>query len=388
MTRIEQIGQLPLTIILSGVAATPYICNRTIPELMKTRIGLICAAALPALLLQGCAPPRDGDTRPPAVQVDTAETYGSGRTLEFPGRVKAAEEVNLAFQIPGTLLRVHAGQGTSVRQGELIAELDERDYRLRLEAVEAEYESIRAEAERVIALYADSVATPDAYDKARYGLQQITAKYENSRNQLADTEIRMPFDGYVQKRLFDPSTVVGAGMPVLTVVSAEAPEIEINIPGSEYVRRSEFDGFEAAFDFWPGKRIPLRLRSISPKANANQLYTLRLGVPADLRPLPSPGMNTMVTIVCRPSGAAQVAVPAVALFDDGDRTCVWICREDSTVVSREVRVERLQTGGEAVVGAGLAAGERIVTSGVHRLREGEKVAPLPGVTKTNVGGLL
>ena len=198
----------------------------------------------------------------------------------------------------------------------------------------------------------------------------------------------MPFDGYVQKRLFDPSTVVGAGMPVLTVVSAEAPEIEINIPGSEYVRRSEFDGFEAAFDFWPGKRIPLRLRSISPKANANQLYTLRLGVPADLRPLPSPGMNTMVTIVCRPSGAAQVAVPAVALFDDGDRTCVWICRGDSTVVSREVRVERLQTGGEAVVGAGLAAGERIVTSGVHRLREGEKVAPLPGVTKTNVGGLL
>ena len=223
---------------------------------------------------------------------------------------------------------------------------------------------------------------------SRYGLQQITAKYENSRNQLADTEIRMPFDGYVQKRLFDPSTVVGAGMPVLTVVSAEAPEIEINIPGSEYVRRSEFDGFEAAFDFWPGRRIPLRLRSISPKANANQLYTLRLGVPADLRPLPSPGMNTMVTIVCRPSGAAQVAVPAVALFDDGDRTCVWICREDSTVVSREVRVERLQTGGEAVVGAGLAAGERIVTSGVHRLREGEKVAPLPGVTKTNVGGLL
>ena len=154
-----------------------------------------------------------------------------------------------------------------------------------------------------MALYADGAATPDAYDKARYGLQQITAKYENSRNQLADTEIRMPFDGYVQKRLFDPSTVVGAGMPVLTVVSAEAPEIEINIPGSEYVRRSEFDGFEAAFDFWPGRRIPLRLRSISPKANANQLYTLRLGVPADLRPLPSPGMNTMVTIVCRPSGA-------------------------------------------------------------------------------------
>ena len=175
---------------------------------------------------------------------------------------------------------------------------------------------------------------------------------------------------------------------MLTVVSAEAPGNRDQYPRLRYVRRSEFDGQRRPSTSGPASGFRCGCGSISPKANANQLYTLRLGVPADLRPLPSPGMNTMVTIVCRPSGAAQVAVPAVALFDDGDRTCVWICREDSTVVSREVRVERLQTGGEAVVGAGLAAGERIVTSGVHRLREGEKVAPLPGVTKTNVGGLL
>ena len=325
-------------------------------------MGMVCLLACCC----GCSGRPEGAVRLPIVRIDTVGVYGTPRTVQFPGCVRAAQEVNAAFKVGGTLRTIFAEEGEFVRRGAPLAALDARDYRLQAEAAEAEYKR----------------------DKARYGLQQITAKYENSRNQLADTEIRMPFDGYVQKRLFDPSTVVGAGMPVLTVVSAEAPEIEINIPGSEYVRRSEFDGFEAAFDFWPGKRIPLRLRSISPKANANQLYTLRLGVPADLRPLPSPGMNTMVTIVCRPSGAAQVAVPAVALFDDGDRTCVWICREDSTVVSREVRVERLQTGGEAVVGAGLAAGERIVTSGVHRLREGKKVAPLPGVTKTNVGGLL
>lgn len=336
----------------------------------------------------GCSGRSEGPTRLPIVRIDTVGVYGAPRAVQFPGCVKAAQEVNAAFKVGGTLRSIFAEEGAFVRRGAPLAALDARDYRLQLEAAEAEYERVKAEAERVMALYADSAATPDAYDKARYGLQQITAKYENCKNQFADTEICMPFDGYVQKRLFDPSTVVGAGMPVLTVVSAEAPEIEINIPGSEYVRRSEFDSFEAVFDFWPGKRIPLRLRSISPKANANQLYTLRLSVPADLRPLPSPGMNTMVTIACRPSGPVRVSVPAVALFDDGDRTCVWICRADSTVTSREVRVERLRTDGDAVVGEGLSAGERIVTSGVHRLREGEKVAPLSGVTKTNVGGLL
>lgn len=355
---------------------------------MKTRIGLICAAALPALLLQGCAPHRDGDNRPPAVQVDTAETYGSGRTLEFPGRVKAAEEVNLAFQIPGTLLRVHARQGTSVRQGELIAELDERDYRLRLEAVEAEYENIRAEAERVIALYADSVATPDAYDKARYGLRQIEAKYESCRNQLADTKIYAPFDGIVQRRLFDPPTVVAAGMPVVTLLSGSAPEIEINIPGSEYVRRGEFAAFEAAFDFWPGRRIPLRLLSVAPKANANQLYTVRLGIPAGTDPMPAPGMNTMVSVSYRPADTGRTSVPATALFREGDASCVWVFAADSTVHRRAVAVESLHTDGRAVLSSGLDAGERIVSSGVHRLHEGQKTAPLPAESETNVGGLL
>lgn len=261
-------------------------------------MGMVCLLACCC----GCSGRPEGAVRLPIVRIDTVGVYGTPRTVQFPGCVRAAQEVNAAFKVGGTLRTIFAEEGEFVRRGAPLAALDARDYRLQAEAAEAEYKRVKAEAERVMALYADGAATPDAYDKARYGLQQITAKYENSRNQLADTEIRMPFDGYVQKRLFDPSTVVGAGMPVLTVVSAEAPEIEINIPGSEYVRRSEFDGFEAAFDFWPGKRIPLRLRSISPKANANQLYTLRLGVPADLRPLPSPGMNTMVTIVCRAFG--------------------------------------------------------------------------------------
>ena len=255
-------------------------------------MGMVCLLACCC----GCSGRPEGAVRLPIVRIDTVGVYGTPRTVQFPGCVRAAQEVNAAFKVGGTLRTIFAEEGEFVRRGAPLAALDARDYRLQAEAAEAEYKRVKAEAERVMSLYADGAATPDAYDKARYGLQQITAKYENSRNQLADTEIRMPFDGYVQKRLFDPSTVVGAGMPVLTVVSAEAPEIEINIPGSEYVRRSEFDGFEAAFDFWPGKRIPLWLRSISPKANANQLYTLRLGVPADLRPLPSPGMNTMVTI--------------------------------------------------------------------------------------------
>lgn len=353
---------------------------------MKNSAFILCAAA--SVLLGGCRGRSSGEVQLPSVRTETAAAYGDGLRLEFPGRVKAAREVNLAFKVSGTLERFCAEEGAYVRKGDTLALMDARDYRLQMEAVEAEYNRIRAEAGRVMALYADSVATADAYDKARYGLQQITAKYENARNQLKDTKLLAPFDGYVQKRLFDAPTVVAAGMPVLTVVSAGAAEIEINIPGSEYIRRGDFASFEASFDFWPGRTIPLRLLGISPKANANQLYTVRLGLPAKDDPAPTPGMNTMVRIRFRPSEGGRTVVPASALFACEDRSCVWVCRPDSTVARREVEVESLRTDGDAVLSSGLSAGERIVTSGVHQLHEGCKVVQLPEASKTNVGGLL
>lgn len=330
-----------------------------------------------------------GDREPlPSVRLDTVGLSAAPLVSEFPGRVRAAEEVNLAFKVSGRLRRIAVGEGARVRRGDLLAELDPADYALQLQAVEAEYRRVKAEAERVMALYADSVVTADSYDKARYGLEQMTAKYENARRQLADTRITAPFDGVLQRRFFEAPTVVAAGMPVVTLLSAAAPEIEIHIPASDYVRRGDFTAFEASFDFLPGRTLPLRLATVNPKANANQLYAVRLAVPADADPLPAPGMNALVRITRRGTGDAGIEIPASALFACEGRSCVWVCRADSTVERREVRILRLTTDGAAQLSAGLEPGERIVTAGVDRLYENQRVAPLAAPAETNIGGLL
>lgn len=345
--------------------------------------------AIVCLLLCSCSGGRDGAQPPLTVRIDTAATYTPYDMLQFPGRVRAAQEVNLAFRVSGTLQHLAAGEGARIRSGELLAALDDRDYRVQAEAAEAEYLRVKAEAERVTALYDDGVATPDAYDKARYGLLQVTAKYENSRNQLADTRIYAPFDGYVQRRLFDPPTVIGAGTPVVTLVSDGQPEIEIHIPGSAYIRRADFDAFTAVFDVWPDRKVPLRLLSISPKANANQLYTMRLGLADDAHPLPAPGMNALVTVAGRIEGETRVVVSATALFTRNGEPGLWLFDpQDSTVRRREVRVESLRSNGDAVLCSGLSDGELVVTSGTHQLTDGAHVVPLPRTAVTNIGGLL
>lgn len=323
------------------------------------------------------------------VRLHTVERADTASAHDFPGRVVASEEVNMAFKLNGTLMRIFVKEGERVHKGQLIAELDPRDYQLQLEATEAEYQNVKSEAKRVMALYADSVGTADAYDKARFGLRQITAKYENAQNQLTDTKIYAPFDGYVQKQLFDPPTVVAAGMPVVTLVSEGACEIEINIPAATYLQRNRIASFSTSFDLISEKDIPLCLIGIAPKANANQLYNVRLAIPQGLSPQPSPGMTAMVHVWFDNAETGKCKIPASALFECNGASCVWIYdSKTERIKQRVVTVEHLNTEGYAIVTHGIGAGEDIVSVGVNKLTDGQQVNPISTETKTNIGGLL
>lgn len=348
------------------------------------------AAAVALVATAACNRTDADDNASVAVQLFTVESGSSGTVSEYPGRVKAAEEVNMAFKVSGNLLRVLPEEGAYVRSGQLLAELDPRDYQLQYDATLAEYNKVKAEADRVIRLWGDSAVSADAYDKARYGLQQITAKLDNARNQLEYTRLTAPFDCYVQRRLFEAPSVVSAGMPVVMLISAGAPEVEINLPASAYRNRGHIAWFSARFGA-DAESTRLPLISYAPQANANGLYTVRLAVPSTASERPTPGMSVMVSVqfdgTASTAADATVTIPSAALFESDGRSMVWVYA-DSTVTAREVTVSALHVDGTATVSSGLQGGERVVSAGVHSLAEGQRVHPLPQASSTNVGGLL
>lgn len=331
----------------------------------------------------------DQSEKDKAIAVFISEATGYGESIEkvYPGRVKPSEEINLSFKIPGTILNILVEDGQPVKKGQLIAEMDSRDYLLQFEAVEAEYKKIAAEAKRVTALYADSATTADNYDKARYGLSQIEAKYTNAKNTLADTRLYSPVDGKVVSRRIDTPAVVGAGMPIVTLISSKAPEIEIHIPASDYIRLSEIQNLSATFDF-SNDEVPVRIIEALPIANVNQLYTIRLALPPHLSPMPSPGMNTTIKASFNPEHESEVSVPIKSVFSKDHRNFVWIVKPDSTIVKREVWIDRLTSDGHAILSSGLSGGESYVEAGVNRLREGMKVTRQQKPSISNIGGLL
>lgn len=349
-------------------------------------------AAAFLLLLTACAQKVEKTEQPVAVRLQRVEPVLEGELLEYPGKVKAAQDISLSFKVSGTLQKILVNDGQAVRAGQLLAYLDPTDYQAQLDATEAEYKQIKADAERVMRLYQEEVTTASANDKAAYGLQQITAKYKHHQDELSYTQMYAPFDGYIQKHLFEQHETVGAGMPVLALVGNGRPEVEINLPAAEYVNRASFTTYSCTFDVYPGQTYRLQPVSITPKANANQLYTMRLQLQAESgQPQPSPGMNTMVSIGCRADSALpQLKVPSQALLHKDNRTWVFVYRTaDQTVQAREVVVARLTSDGKAIVtGDGLTADTEVVASGVHHVKDGENVRRMDTTSETNVGGLL
>ena len=342
------------------------------------------------ILLTSCAQRTKKAQDYQTVKIDTVISADEQTFLQFPGKVKAAQDISLAFRVSGTISKIHVKDGARVSEGQLLAELDPTDYQVQLDATEAEYQQIKAEAERVIALYKDNGTTPNANDKAVYGLKQITAKYKHHKDQLAYTRLYAPFNGYVQKRLFEAHETIGAGMPVISMISGGTPEVEINLPAAEYIRRDQFDNYHCTFDIYPGETYPLKLISVTPKANANQLYTMRLQVVPGTKAVPSPGMNTMVTIFCHTQQANTLSVPTGAILQKENKAHVFVFNpSDNTVHSREVTIMHLLNNGRSLITSDqLKPGEPIISSGVHYIENGDTVKPLPLITKTNIGGLL
>ena len=324
----------------------------------------------------------------PVVRVDSARTTGLGGVLQFPGRVVSAADANLSFKVAGTLRKVCVSEGSHVRKGQLVAELDDTDYKVQLKATQAEYAHVKADAERVIALYQEGGTTASNYDKARYGLEQIEAKLANHTNQLNYTRIYAPYDGYVQQQFFEEGETVGAGMPIVSLLANVAPEIEVNLPASSYVDRNNFVGYSCTLDILPGETLPLDFISILPQANANQLYTMRLRLHGNYSQV-APGMSAWVSIETNDSEAKGIRVPATALVHEGSQTYIYIYKEkDQTVHRQTVSVERLHTDGTAEVSGNIGASDRVVTTGAHHIHDGQRVKLLPPMSQTNVGGLL
>jgi RND family efflux transporter MFP subunit len=347
------------------------------------RSNTFATALLPLLALWACSSePPPADVVRPVLSITVADVAAFSEST-LPGRAKAAQEADLAFEVPGRLIERPVSVGDRVTRGQLVARLDPRDFEARLLAARGAYRTAKAEYERAEALVAAEALAENVRDQRRAAMEVTAGEFRLAEKALADTRLEAPFDGVITGTYLENFQNVRAKQRIVRLLDDSTIEMEVSVPESLISLAPVAYDVQVEFDNYPGRKIPARITEIGDEASAaTRTYpvTVAFTPPAGIDV--KPGMAGHVTARADlPEDARErgIEIPLSALFsppDDAEkRSYVWVVDESGPLVSRrEVAVQRLTPRGARV--AGIQPGERVVTVGVHHLREGQRVALL------------
>ena len=170
-------------------------------------------------------------------------------TKKFPGKLLPVEQSQLAFEIPGKINNVYVDVGDSVKKGQVLAKLDDREASAQLNQAKAAYELSKQILERFENLRQQGHISVQDLDKASSDYIIAKSQYEFFEVKLQQTNLKAPFNGVIQSRFLDTGTVINSGIPILEIIDSNYVEAHISVPviylkdmeiGKEY--NFEFDG--------------------------------------------------------------------------------------------------------------------------------------------------
>jgi RND family efflux transporter MFP subunit len=337
------------------------------------------------LLLTGCSKEKAVEEeeiiRP--VKIMTVQAGVASSINKFPGTVRAARRSELSFKVSGPLVALPVEEGQHVTKGNLIAQIQKRDFQTALDEARARNLQAEKQFRRYKELYAKKQVSRADYDRYRAGRDVARAQLEDARNQLKDTSLTAPFDGVISKRFVENFQKVQAKEPIVNLQDITRIEVLVNVPEllMADLKNKRNKSITAAFETIPGKTFKLQVKEFSTQADpATQTYqvVLVMDQPAEANILP--GMTAMVTAQVSDKAAAgteAIVIPAIAVLDDpGDKPYVWLLDKDTSTARKvPVTIGRLEGSAKIIVTEGLKGGETLIIAGITQLEEGMKVRP-------------
>lgn len=329
------------------------------------------------LLAAGCG--SRTSTPPRVIRPVKVTTARAAEFIEkdFAGMATPDDAVTLAFKLSGQVLRVVVSQGERVERGALLAELDPKDIELQVSATRSAYEEARSVQQRMQRLLAHEAVSRQEAEAADTRYAQARSTYDNTLDLLAETRLKAPFAGVIERTYVDNYERVQAGQSILRLVDPTTTTVQFTLPESALAAlRDTATRFRVRFDNYRGAEIPARLKDYAKTSSDASGFpvSLRLENPDTVRWRISPGMSCTITMQSPDPVPDAVSLPVSAICAPAEGgTYVWVVGVDDHVMRREVTLGELFGSDRVVIDRGVQPGDRIVTAGVYRLREGDRV---------------
>ena len=359
------------------------------------RWGLAMVAAFLLVACETETPEPQQVLRPVRYQV--VELISGERVRTFAGTAKSGEETRLSFKVKGTIRQLLVHVGDTVKRGQMIAEIDAKDYVLQQQEADASLARARAEARRAAAnysrtraLYENNNASREELDTARASHESAKAQVrsaakqlELSRLQVSYTKLQAAAEGAIADVPVEVNENVNAGQLIALLNSGGQPEVDVAIPEVFIARIRQGAAVTVTFDALPGQVFSAWVTEVGIASTGTATtFPVTVQLDDDAAAIRS-GMAANVSFTFRSGdGSAsgdepqRIVAPLHAVGEDRQGRFVFVVEPQGEgrgiVRRRPVSVGALDAEGLRIL-EGLQEGEWLVTAGVKRLEDGREV---------------
>lgn len=301
------------------------------------------------------------------------------KVISFPGEVISSDQADLAFRVPGQIVKYHVLSGMQVSKGQLLIELDPSDYQLALNAKQASYDLAKVQHDRSITLVKDFLISQQQFDNTRAQLQVSESELKAATADLSYTQILAPYDGIIAATYNKNFEYINAQQPIMSIQSINGIDVNIAIPErliapmKRLSMRNSTSRLTITFPVNPETDYEASIKEVGTVADADTgSYLVRLTLPQPDNINLYPGMTALVHCQLTLNASdLNTKIPPSALFTEDEQLFVWKYDPSSQLIEKVA----INLNERRSLMSGLNDGEFIVTSGAQELKSGQKVKP-------------
>jgi membrane fusion protein (multidrug efflux system) len=336
------------------------------------RMRIVLAMMALAGVLSGCGGQANGNAarrEAPMVRAAAVQHARFVERIEAVGTARANEQVTLAAPVTERIQSLNFDDGDFIGRGQVVAVLAAGQENAQLAEAGARAREARQQLERLNALKKRGFATNSAVDSQVALAAQAQAQAAEARASIGDRVIRAPFSGWVSLRNISSGAVVQAGTEIAQISDISRIKLDFAVPETLLSRVQAGQTIEARAAAWPDQPFRGTVDSVDPVLNAEtRAATVRAILANGDRRL-KPGM--LLTVTIEAAARDSPAVPELAIVGEGEETYVFVVEKDA---AKRVQVRTgLHQNGMVEVLSGLRPGQRVITEGVVKVTDGQKV---------------
>ena len=299
-------------------------------------------------------------------------TTGSiARSVTVSGVVEPLRTVAVNSQLAGAVLSVRVEEGTVVRAGDTLAELDGRELQAQLAAADASFQVAEAAFQRAQQLRDRQIITLPEYEQQRTAYAAATATRDQLRTRIGYTHVLAPVDGVITEKRVEAGDAVGTQTRLFSIAEIATLVVRVGVSELDVVELKNGDPVRVDLDAFPDRVVSGHIRRIFPAADpTTRLVPVEVALAAGAGSFVRPGFLARTTFALN-ARHGVLLVPQAALVGGSSSQAVFVIDQGSAV--RRTVETGLTSEGSVEVVSGLSQGESVVTLGNHLLRDGAEV---------------